>query len=312
MTRHSALKAALALVPFAVGSCRTAQPSGMAVDEAAGPSVPSSWTALGRTEGSTPSLSGSRGDGIAAPPSPDGSRSAREDLAVAPDHQSPPWRVGPVLLNGTGRGLLVALFHEGVSFDVTGAPGSQAGRAFLSGEVDGDTNGLSVGMTWGRVSVEALLGVATFAENGGGQVETEPGIVGGVRAGCNVLQVGRLAFGLDGAFTGGQAEINSLAGSGSELRWIQGDLRAAAAYAPSSDALLSFAPFGGVGLRLVDGLQDLRAPSPGDEEFEATLVYGIVGASANWRPEIGFQAGVEANVLVGDMQGITVSLVFSY
>ena len=95
-----------------------------------------------------------------------------------------------------------------------------------------------------------------------------------------------------------------------DLDALAADVSVSVAYAASSDSLASLSPYGGLGVRVVDGVQDFGAS--GDLEFDAVLPYAFVGLSVNWRPTEDLGLGIESHVLVGQINGFQLSLVASF
>ena len=95
-----------------------------------------------------------------------------------------------------------------------------------------------------------------------------------------------------------------------DLAAIAADLSLTAAYTASSDALAAVSPYGGLGVRFIDGVQDFGAT--GNLEFDAVLAYTFVGLSLNWRPTEDLGFGIESHVLVGQINGFQLSFVASF
>ena len=230
--------------------------------------------------------------------------------------EAPPWKHGPTVVLGSGTGFFAATFYESSVFEIDTGLSFPVSGAVNNGELEYSVSGVSAGTATQDLSFELLLGVADFEERNGTGTGTDDGLIAGGRVSWSPYQEGHLSCGADIALVGGLATIPGTSDGNfgspivdTTLRWMQADIRGAVSYVPSSRSLFSAAPMFGAGVRLIEGLQETRVA---DVEFDANRFYLMGGLSTNWRPSDDFQLGLETQVMIGQIEGISFSLNFSF
>lgn len=213
---------------------------------------------------------------------------------------------------GTGRGWFAGAYAEVAEFDVDDGLDVPAGDAINSGKVDWTAAGVSAGLTSAAGFAELLLGSVQLEDGDDDGAETDPGYSAALRAGTNILRESRFACGADLALGTAYADLGSRFAEGGDISWLQADVRCAVSYLPSGDAVVALSPLAGIGFRLLDGYQDIEAASFRNPEFDAELVYGFAGFGLRWSPTLDFQCGLDLMVMLGDLEGLSLSFLADF
>jgi len=214
-------------------------------------------------------------------------------------------RIGPIPLSGDVPGVAVDVFLERSEFEFDG---SNFTENYFGGKVELDTVGGAVQYHDGRWFVTGRIAAAEVRDEDIGA--TSSGLLGGMRVGLRVLEVGRITAGLEVGFDYASAETSSPTGADGDLRWGQGTARVAVGWTPGPTTLYAFAPYGGLGHIYMDGVHRLDAGSY--EEADAQLTYGFVGIACEWRPRLDRQTKLQAEYLAGELDGFAISLAMTF
>lgn len=230
----------------------------------------------------------------------------------AGDLQVPPWRIGPVLVPGRGIGWFASAYAEVLEFDVDDGLDVPPGDVINKGKVDWTAAGVSAGITSSVGYAELLLGSVQLEDGDDDGAETDSGYSAAVRVGTNLFQESHIACGADLALGTAYADLDSLSAQGGDVSWLQADLRCAVSYVPSPGAIVAISPIAGIGLRVLDGYQDITTPDFHNPEFDAELFYGFAGLGLRWSPTLDFQCGVDLTLMLGELEGLSLSFLADF
>ena len=220
----------------------------------------------------------------------------------------PPTRIGPVIVSGERSGFIASVRLESVAIDMDGRNSGTVG--IRSGEVNVTSLLASYGIAEVNSTLDALLGTASVSESDNREYEGS-GFQIGARGNWSKSIFDRWTFGSEFSLLLANCDVDSDAAPEAQLRWAQVDARAAVAWMPSPDAVFALSPYGGLGLRFLDGLQeDGQGNYLG--EFDGDGFYVFLGANALWRPSDQYAACVDLGLNLGAVQGLSLSLLLSH
>jgi len=230
------------------------------------------------------------------------------DLLTEEAFGLPPTRVGPVIVGGERSGYIASVRLESVALDMDGRNSGTTG--IRSGEVSFTSLLASYGIADENYTLEAVLGTARVSESDNFEYEGS-GFQIGARGNWSKSIFDRWTFGSEFSLLLANCDVDSDAAANAQLRWAQLDARAAVAWMPSPDAVFALSPYGGLGLRFLDGLQE-------DDgggylgEFDSEGLYLFLGANALWRPSDHLVTCVDLGLNLGAIQGFSLSLLLSH
>lgn len=233
-------------------------------------------------------------------------------LALSPASQEPaeaegrPWMHGFAPATGAGSGKALTLRHESTTVDIDD---KDAFVASVDGDVDFDLTGIQYAFAAGanmfRLTV-ATVGCANDAIAG----DSDAGAFGGVAVAFPIARMGRFVWAGDAGFHGGAVDWRQPAYDETSVGWFQYDLRAGLAYAPSPTSLAAVSPRAAIGVRMIDGIQDLGAGDTTD--FDAVAPYALFGVGGHVRTGARSRLGVDLHGMVGDLQGFEFAISFQF
>jgi hypothetical protein len=227
---------------------------------------------------------------------------AQEQSAAAEQ----PWAQGFAPVPGVGSGKSLTLRHESTTIDIDD---KDSLKATVHGDVDFDLAGLQYAFAAGACLYRVTL--ATVAcENRVPDEGSDAGAFGGVAVAFPIARMGRFVWAGDAGFHGGLVDWQQPAFGDTSVGWFQYDLRAGCAYAPAPTSSAAIAPRAALGVRAIDGIQDLG--DGGTTDFDAVAPYALLGVGAHMRTGARSRLSLDLHGLVGDVQGFEFAISFQF
>ena len=220
----------------------------------------------------------------------------------------PPTRVGPVIAGGQRPGYIAGARLESVEIDMTGKNSGTTG--IRSGNVNFTSLLASYGLAHENYTLEGVLGTVSVSESDNQEYDGS-GFLIGARGNWSESIYDRWTFGSELSLLLANCDVDSDMAAGAQLRWVQVDARVGIAWMPSPEALFALSPYGGLGLRFLDGLQE---DDGGNYlgEFDGNGLYLFLGANALWCPTDQLVTSVDLGINLGAVEGLSLSVLLSH
>lgn len=253
----------------------------------------------------------------------------QESEAVAVDPRTPPtalpaeaarptsnwfeagfaYRIGPVTVAREQTEWFADVSHSRVSFDLKDTdtpPGT-----FSADDNPMQSTSTELRLGWGLDSWSFEFNLAEVGLEDDAERSTEGGYLAGARIGWSRPVLERFVWGVDASLAYAQADLIDPILQQGNVYWIQADVRTGLALVPSRSAFVALAPYAGVGVRRLDGIQENSSGSYA-AELDTTLPYAFLGAALIWRPTESTHAQLALEGQAGDLLGFTITASYSF
>jgi hypothetical protein len=224
------------------------------------------------------------------------------------------WSVAHTPVPGGGDGWQVRPFASLNEFDVDIRNSATLPPSLVSVRFQDNVKmrlvGLEGSVDVGPAVLSCVLAAPDFEDDRSPGPDTDNGAYFAMRASLPLLSIDKWILGSSIELGALSSDVTSSSTASSDLTALFADVSLNAAYTASPDALAALSPYGGIGLRVLDGLQDFGAL--GHIEFDAALAYAFVGIALNWQPTEDLGLSLESHVLVGQINGFQLSFVASF